>query len=67
MEIYDYEALNKTIAKRIAAFKMRCYRRILRIPWTAKKTNQEVLRSINIEEGLLLNNILTRKLCFLVI
>ena len=63
---YGCEAwtLNKTVAKRITSFELKCYRRVLRIPWTARKTNQEVLRTINVQEGWLLNTILKKKLAF---
>ena len=43
--------------QRIDAFKLGCYRRFLKIPWTARKSNQSILRKINPEyslEGLML-------------
>ena len=42
---------------RIAAFELWCWRRFLRIPWTARRSNQSTLRDINPEyslEGLML-------------
>ena len=42
---------------RIDAFELRCWRRLLRVPWTARKPNQSILREINLEyslEGLML-------------
>ena len=39
------------------AFKLWCWRRLLRVPWTARRTNQSVLKEINPEyslEGLML-------------
>ena len=42
---------------RIHAFKLWCCRRLLRIPWTARKSNQSILKEINPEyslEGLML-------------
>ena len=42
---------------RIAAFELWCWRRFLRIPWTAKRSNQSTLRDINLDyslEGLML-------------
>ena len=42
---------------RIHAFKLWCCRRLLRIPWTARKSNQSILTEINPEyslEGLML-------------
>ena len=44
--------------QRIDAFKLWCWRRLLRVPWTAKRSNQSILKEINAEyslEGLLLN------------
>ena len=43
--------------QRIDAFKLWCWRRLLRVPWTARRLNQSILREINPEyslEGLLL-------------
>ena len=42
---------------RIDAFKLWCWRRLLRVPWTAKRSNQSILKEINHEyslEGLML-------------
>ena len=39
-------------------FELWCSRRLLRVPWTAKKSNQSILKEINPEyslEGLMLN------------
>ena len=33
--------------QRIDAFEMWCWRRLLRVPWTAKKSNQSILKEIN--------------------
>ena len=35
--------------RRIAAFKLWCWRRLLRVPWTARRSNQSILREINPE------------------
>ena len=43
--------------QRIDAFELRCWRRLLRVPWTTRKTNQSILREISPEyslEGLML-------------
>ena len=43
---------------RIDAFELRCWRRFLRVPWTARRSNQSILKEINPEyslEGLVLN------------
>ena len=42
---------------RIDAFELRCWRRLLRVPWTARKSNQSILKEISPEcslEGLML-------------
>ena len=39
-------AVNKEAEKKINAFELRCYRRILRIPWTDKRTNISVFYQI---------------------
>ena len=47
----------KAESQRIDAFKLCCWRRLLRVPWTAKRSNQSILKKINPEysmEGLLL-------------
>ena len=33
--------------RRIDAFELWCWRRVLRIPWTARKSNQSILKEIN--------------------
>ena len=52
---YGCEAwtLRKEDEKRIEAFEMKCYRRMLRIPWTAKKSNMEVLQQADTNRDLL--------------
>ena len=43
--------------QRIDAFKLWCWRRLLRVPWTARRSNQSILKEINPEyslEGLML-------------
>ena len=37
---------------RIDAFKLRCWRRLLRVPWTARRANQSILREISLEYSL---------------
>ena len=44
--------------RRIDAFELWCWRRLLRAPWTAKSSNQTILKEISPEyalEGLILN------------
>ena len=49
--------IKKAGCRRINAFKLWCWRRLLRVPWTAKRSKQSILREINPEyslEGLML-------------
>ena len=49
--------IKKAEHQRIDAFELWCWRRLLRIPWTAGKSNQSILKQINPEyslEGLML-------------
>ena len=49
--------VKKAECQRIDAFELWCWRRLLRVPWTARKSNQSILREINPEyslEGLML-------------
>ena len=57
--IYGCESwtIKKAECRRIDAFKLWCWRRLLRVPWTAKRSNQSILREISPEysfEGLML-------------
>ena len=57
--IYECEncALKKAECQRIDAFKLWCWKRLLRVPWTARRSNQSILKEINPEyslEGLIL-------------
>jgi len=38
--------------QRIDAFKLRCWRRLLRVAWTARRSNQFILKEINPEYSL---------------
>ena len=44
--------IKKTECQRIDAFKLWCWRRLLRIPWTTRKSNQSILKEINPEYSL---------------
>ena len=57
--MYGYEcwAIKNSEHLRIDAFELWCWRRLLRIPWTARRSNQSILREISPEyslEGLML-------------
>ena len=50
-------AIKKAESQRIDAFEMWCWRRLLRVPWTARRSNQSIIKEINPEyslEGLML-------------
>ena len=40
-------AIKKAECQRIDAFELWCWRRLLRIPWTARKSNQSILKKIS--------------------
>jgi len=49
--------IKKAERQRIDAFKLWCWRRLLRVPWTARRSNQSILKEISPEyslEGLML-------------
>ena len=57
--MYECErwTIKKAECRRIDAFKLWCWRRLLRDPWTARKSNQSILKELNPEyslEGLML-------------
>ena len=39
--------VKKTERQRIDAFELWCWRRLLRVPWTARRSNQAILKEIN--------------------
>ena len=49
--------MKKAEHRRIDAFELWCWRRLLRVPWTARRSNQSILKEINPEislEGMML-------------
>ena len=44
--------IKKAECQRIDAFKLWCWRRLLRVPWTARRSNQSILKEINSEYSL---------------
>ena len=57
--LYGYESwtIRKAEHQRTDAFKLWCWRRLLRVPWTARRSNQSIIKEINPEyslEGLML-------------
>ena len=58
--MYGCESWNikKAQSRRIDVFELWCWRRLLRVPWTARRSNQSILKEINPEyspEELMLN------------
>ena len=39
--------VKKSEHQRIDAFELRCWRRLLRVPWTARRSNQSILKEIS--------------------
>ena len=58
--MYGYESwtIKKAELRRIDAFELWCWRRLLRVPWSTGRSNQSILKEISPEyslEGLMLN------------
>ena len=54
---FSIRHVNKAERRRIDAFELWCWRRLLRVPWTARRSNQSILKEIIPEyslEGLML-------------
>ena len=54
---YGSWTVEKVECQRIDAFELWCWRRLLRLPWTARRSKESVLKEINLEyslEGLML-------------
>ena len=49
MVMYGFESwtIKKAECRRIDAFELRCWRRLLRIPWTARRPKQSILKEIS--------------------
>ena len=57
MYVCERWTIKKTDHRRIDAFDLWCWRRLLRVPWTARRSNQSILKEISPEyssEGLML-------------
>ena len=52
--IYGCESwtIRKAEHRRIDAFELWCWRRLLRVPWTARRSNQSILKAISPEYSL---------------
>ena len=49
--MYGYESwtIKKAECQRIDAFELWCWKRLLRVPWTARRFNQSILKEISPE------------------
>ena len=47
--VYGCESwtVKKAECRRIDAFEVRCWRRLLRVPWTSRRSNQSILKEIS--------------------
>ena len=57
MNVCESWIIKKAEHRRIDAFELWCWRRLLRVPWTARRSDQSILKEINPEyslEGLML-------------
>ena len=55
--MYGCDNINKAERRRIDSFELWCWRRLLRVPWTARWSNQSILKEISLQyslEGLML-------------
>ena len=55
--MYKERTIKKAEHQRIGSFDLWCWRRLLRVPWTARRSKQSILKEINPEhsvEGLML-------------
>ena len=50
---YGYESwtIKKAECQTIDAFELWCWRRLLRVPWTARRANQSILKEISLEHS----------------
>ena len=48
----DSWTIKKAESQSIDAFELWCWRRLLRVPWTARRSNQSILKEINLEYSL---------------
>ena len=52
MYVCESWTIKKIECQSIHAFKLWCWRRLLRVPWTARRSNQSILKEINPEYSL---------------
>ena len=52
MDVRESWTIKKAECQRIDAFELWCWRRLLRVPWTARRSNQSILEEISPEHSL---------------
>ena len=52
--------MKKTEHRRIDAFELWCWRRLLRVPWTARRSNQSILNISPEYSGLILEGLMSK-------
>ena len=52
MYVHESWTIKKAELRRIDAFELWCWRRLLRVPWTARRSNQSILKEIGPEYSL---------------
>jgi len=54
VDMYRYEScsIKKAEGQRFDVFELGCWRRLLRVPWSLKRSNQSILKEINSEYSL---------------
>ena len=50
--VWIWETMKKAACQGINAFELWCWKRLLRVPWTAQRSNQSILKEINPEYSL---------------
>ena len=48
MDGYESSTIKKAECQRIDAFELWCWRRLLRVPWTARRSNKSILKEISL-------------------
>ena len=52
MDGYESWIIKKAECQRIGAFELWCWRKLLRVPWTARRSNQYILKEVSPEYSL---------------
>jgi len=63
-ETWTVDTIGKAMTNKISAFEMWCWRRMLQISWTAKRSNTLILAEIKVDMSLV-HNVLKLKLTYL--